>query len=138
MPLRIGSSLGIAVGVLGGLCVGLAMTAGAASPVAAPTTSDYEIVQATFSAEGETAEGTARCTAGKFVLGGGGRVLGEGTPRYTLVASDPVGPSGWTAAFVRMPEPESPPPLVPGSPPAEEEGQGETDFEVSAVCAAAR
>ncbi len=139
MPLRIGSSVGIAVGVLGGLCAGVAMTAGAVTPAAAPpATSDYEIVRATFSAEGETAESTARCTAGKFVLGGGGRVLGEGAPRYTLVASDPVGPSGWTAAFVRMPEPEPPPPLVPGSPPAEEEGETETEFEVSAVCAAAR
>jgi hypothetical protein len=136
MPLRIGSSVGIVAGVLGGLCAGLAMTAGAASPAAAPATSDYEIVRATFSAEGETAEGTARCSGGKFVLGGGGRVLGEGVPRYTLVASDPVGPSGWTAAFVRTPE-APPPPLVPGAPPPkEEENETETDFEVSAVCAA--
>jgi hypothetical protein len=138
MPLRMGWSLGIAVGALGGLCAGVAMTAGAVTPAAAPAASDYEIVRATFSAEGETAEGTARCTAGKFVFGGGGRVLGEGAPRYTLVASDPVGPSGWTAAFVRTPEAEPPPPLVPGSPPAEEEGETETDFEVSAVCAAMR
>jgi hypothetical protein len=48
------------------------------------------------------------------------------------VASDPVGPSGWTAAFVRTAEPPS---LVPGRPEKEEEG--ETEFEVSAVCALA-
>jgi hypothetical protein len=122
--------------VVAGVGAGVAVSADAAGPAGAPAASDYEIVRATFSAGGDTAEGTARCSGGKFVLGGGGRVLGEGVPRYTLVASDPIGPSGWTAAFVRAPEPEPPPPLVPGSPPAEEEGESETEFEVSAVCGA--
>ena len=133
MSLRLGSYVGMAVGVLAGLCAGVAVTASAAGP--APVSSDateYEIVRATFKAGGQTADGTARCSPGKFVFGGGGRVLGDGTPRYSLVASDPTGPSGWTAAFVRLPEPEGPP-LVPGQPSEEE---SETEFEITAVCAA--
>ncbi|MGH8972672.1 MAG: hypothetical protein ACRD0C_05650 [Acidimicrobiia bacterium] len=131
MPLRLRRSLVVLCTVLGGVGAGVAVSAGAASDGAAPSAFDYEIVRATFSAGGETAEGTARCSDGKFVFGGGGRVLGEGVPGYTLVASDPTGPSGWTAAFVRTAEPE--PPLVPGGPAEEED---ETEFEISAVCAA--
>ncbi len=136
MPLGVRRSLVLLCTAFGGLAAGLAVSAGAASPGVAPATADYEIVRATFSAAGETAEGTARCSGGKLVFGGGGRVLDEGVPRYTLVASDPTGPSGWTAAFVRTAEP--PPPLVPGTPPpeTEEESDAETEFEVSAVCAA--
>ena len=138
MALRTGSSLsvtaGLLAGLLGGLCAGVMVSAGAA-PSDPP--SGYEIVRATFSSGDETAEGTARCSDGTFVFGGGGRVLGEGVPGYTLVASDPTGPSGWTAAFVRTERPEESPPLLPGGQQAEEE-QPEIEFEVTAVCAPMR
>jgi len=135
MSLRFGSSVGIAVGLFGGLCAGVAVSAGAAGP--APQVSDYEIVRSTFSAGGETAAGSARCSDGKLVMGGGGRVLDEGARHYAIVASDPAGPSGWSAVFVRHPEgsvlPDRPAPGRPAS-----EGEGETQFEVSAVCAGVR
>ncbi|MGH9034348.1 MAG: hypothetical protein ACRD0O_01170 [Acidimicrobiia bacterium] len=142
MPFRIGSSLGIAAGLLGGLFAGLAVSAGAAAPnvptasqAPAPSATDYEIVRSTFSAKGQSADGTARCSEGKLVMGGGARVLDEGTRHYAIVASDPLGPSGWSATFVRHPEAEGSP-VVPGRPAPEEEG--ETEFEVTAVCAAVR
>lgn len=133
MSLRFGSSVGIAVGLLGGLCAGVVVSAGATGPQAAPPVANYEIVRATFSASGETAEGSARCSDGKLVMGGGGRVLDEGVRHYTMVASDPAGPSGWTAVFARHPEEGS---VIPGGPGSEREGK--TEFEVSAVCAAVR
>ncbi|MGH8993914.1 MAG: hypothetical protein ACRDYV_05485 [Acidimicrobiia bacterium] len=142
MPHRMRSSLGIAAGLLGGLLAGVMVSAGAA-PTDAPAPSDYEIVRSTFSASGESAEGTAQCSKGKLVLGGGARVLDDGVRHYAIVASDPMGPSGWSATFVRHPETRSEEtPIVPGAPGAEEEpedeGPGETDFEVSAVCAVVR
>jgi hypothetical protein len=130
MSLRIGSSVGIAVGLLGGLFAGVAVSAGATGPGAGPQVSDYEIVRSTFSGGGQTAEGSARCSEGKLVMGGGGRVLDEGARYYAMVASDPAGPSGWSAVFVRHPEE----PIIPGRPAPE--GEGETEFEVSAVCTA--
>ncbi|MGH9042084.1 MAG: hypothetical protein ACRDZ3_17835 [Acidimicrobiia bacterium] len=137
MPLRIGSSLGIAMGLFAGLLAGVAVSAGAAAPSTPPRT-DYEIVRATFSASGEAADGIARCSDGKLVMGGGGRVLDEGARNYAIVASDPAGPSAWTATFVRHPEStsSSPTPGLPGR--QEPEEPPETDFEVSAVCAAVR
>lgn len=132
MSLRIGSSVGIAVGLLGGLFAGVAVSAGATGPATGPQVSDYEIVRSTFSAGGQTAEGSARCSDGKLVMGGGGRVLDEGARHYAIVASDPTGPSGWSAVFVRHPEGS----VIPGGPAPE--GEGETKFEVSAVCAAVR
>jgi hypothetical protein len=132
MSLRIGSSVGIAVGLLGGLFAGVAVSAGATGPATGPPVSDYEIVRSTFSAGGQTAEGSARCSDGKLVMGGGGRVLDEGARHYAIVASDPAGPSGWSAVFVRHPEAS----IIPGAPAPE--GDGETEFEVSAVCAAVR
>jgi hypothetical protein len=134
MRLRIRPSLGIAFGLLGGLFAGVAMSAGATGSAAGPPVSDYEIVRATFSGTGPTAEGSARCSDGKLVMGGGGRVLDEGARLYAMVASDPAGPSGWSAVFVRHPE-GSEGPVIPGRPAPEE---GETEFEVSAVCAAVR
>jgi hypothetical protein len=133
MPLRIGASLGIAFGLLGGLLfAGVAVSAGTTGPAAASQVAGYEIVRSSFSAGGPTAEGSARCSAGKFVMGGGGRVLDEGALHYAMVASDPVGPSGWSATFVRHPEGS----VVPGA--SAPEKDGETEFEVSAVCAAVR
>lgn len=131
MPLRIRPSLGIAFGLLGGLFAGVAVSAGAAG-TAGPPVSDYEIVRSTFSAGGDTAEGSARCSQGKLVMGGGGRVLDEGGRHYAIVASDPAGPSGWSAVFVRHRESS----VIPGG--SAPEGDGETEFEVSAVCAAVR
>lgn len=150
MPFRIGSSLGIAAGLLGGLCAGLAVSAGAASPNApaaseapAPSGTDYEIVRSTFSDAGDSVDGTAACTRGKLVMGGGARVLDEGTKYYAIVASDPMGPSGWSATFARHPEAQAeaePGPVLPGAPPPDEEEQepAETGFEVTAVCAVVR
>jgi hypothetical protein len=135
MRLRIGPSLGIALGLLGGLFAGVAVSAGATGSAAGPPVSDYEIVRATFTAGGPTAEGSARCSEGKLVMGGGGRVLDEGMRLYAMVASDPAGPSSWSAVFVRHPE-GSEGPVIPGRPAPE--GEGETEFEVSAVCAAVR
>ncbi len=135
MPLRIGSFLGIAVALLAALGAGVAVSAGAASPGAAPAATDYEIVRSTFSAGGQMAEGTARCSDGKLVMGGGARVLDEGTRYYAIVASDPSGPSGWSATFVRHPEGSS---VLPGGPSSDEGEGGETDFEISAVCATVR
>jgi hypothetical protein len=132
MPLRIGASLGVAFGLLGGLFAGVAVNAGAAGPATGPPVSDYEIVRSTFSAAGQTAEGSARCSEGRLVMGGGGRVLDEGARHFAIVASDPVGPSGWSAVFVRHPEASA----IPGRPAPD--GEGETEFEVSAVCAAVR
>lgn len=132
MSLRIGPSLGVAFGLLGGLFAGVAVSAGATGPAAGPQVSDYEIVRSTFSARGQTAEGSARCSDGKLVMGGGGRVLDEGARYYAIVASDPAGPSGWSAVFVRHPEGS----IVPGGPASE--GERETEFEVSAVCTAVR
>lgn len=136
MRLRIGPSLGIALGLLGGLFAGVAVSAGATGSAAGPPVSDYEIVRATFSGTGPTAEGSARCSDGKLVMGGGGRVLDEGAQLYAMVASDPAGPSSWSAVFVRHPEGSGSGPVIPGRPAPEE--QGETEFEVSAVCAAVR
>jgi hypothetical protein len=133
MPLRIGSSLRIAAGLLAGLLAGLGagvmVSAGAAS--SDPRAENYEIVRSTFSGGGESAEGTAMCSKGKLVMGGGGRVLDEGIRHYAIVASDPLGPSGWSVTFVRHPEAESRPILPGGS--AQEEAKAE--FEVTAVCA---
>lgn len=133
MPLRIGSSLGIAAALLGGLCTGVAVSAGAASN--GPAAADYEIVRSTFSSRGQTAEGMARCSDGKLVMGGGARVLDEGIQHYAIVASDPAGPSGWSATFARHPEGSS---VLPGGPSSGEGDEGETEFEISAVCAAVR
>lgn len=132
MPLRIGPSLGVAIGLLGGLFAGVAVSAGATGPAAGPPVSDYEIVRSTFSAGEQVVEGSARCSQGKLVMGGGGRVLDEGALDYAIVASDPVGPSGWSATFVRHQEAS----IIPGGPAPE--GDGETEFEVSAVCAVVR
>ncbi len=52
-----------------------------------------------------------------------------------MVASDPTGPTGWSATFVRHPEGGAPP-VGPGNGAPEEDG--ETEFEVTAVCAAVR
>lgn len=134
MPLRIGSSSRIAAGVLAGLCAGLGagvvMSAGAAP--GDRHSEDYEIVRSTFSGAGDEEEGSALCSKGKLVMGGGGRVLDEGTRHYALVASDPVGPAGWSATFVRHPEANGSP-IGPGNGASED---GRTDFEVTAVCAA--
>ena len=144
MPLRIGSSLRVTAGVtagllLGGLGAGAMVSAGAA-PDDAPA-ANYEIVRSSFSDAGESVEGTAVCSKGKLVMGGGARVLDEGTKHYAIVASDPLGPSGWSATFVRHPEgrPEKEPILPPGPGAEQEEEQpAETGFEVTAVCAAVR
>ena len=135
MPLRIGSSLGIAAGVLAGLGAGAAVRVEAVS--SDPPAEDYEIVRSTFSERGDTAEGTAVCSNGKLVMGGGGRVLDEGIRHYALVASDPLGPSGWSATFARHPEAEERP-VVPAGPAPAQDGGGETEFEITAVCAAVR
>ena len=137
MSHRLRRNVGVLAGTLGGLFAGWAVSAGAAGPAATPTprASDYEIVRATFTAGGPTAEGSARCSEGKLVMGGGGRVLDEGMRLYAMVASDPAGPSSWSAVFVRHPE-GSEGPVIPGRPAPE--GEGETEFEVSAVCAAVR
>ena len=130
MPLR--RSLFAVIGTLSGVLAGVAVSAGAASPADGPPVSDYEIVRSTFSAGGETAEGSARCSNGKLVMGGGARVLDEGARHYVIVASDPAGPFGWSAVFIRHPEAS----VIPGGPASE--GEGEMEFEVSAVCAAVR
>jgi hypothetical protein len=130
--------------LLGGLSAGVMVSAGAA--LDDPPAADYEIVRSSFSDGGQSVEGTARCSNGKLVMGGGARVLDEGTMYYAIVASDPLGPSGWSATFARHPETEAeaePSPIVPGTPapgpgPEEEEEPGETEFEVSAVCATIR
>ena len=108
--------------------------------------SGYEIARNTFLTAGankETSvEGTATCSSGKLVLGGGGRVIRGDQTAWHLSASEPAGPTTWTAVFTRTPpppEPEEPEPLLP-TPAAQEEPtpQGESQFEVSAVCAVLR
>jgi hypothetical protein len=144
MPLRFGSSPGIAAGVVagllvGGLVAGVVVSAGAAPD--SPPASQYEIVRSTFSDHTDPVEGTAVCSKGKLVMGGGARVLDEGTKHYTIVASDPMGPSGWSASFARHPEARAEEtPIVPGAPGGEQEEEqpAETEFEVTAVCAAVR
>lgn len=157
MSIGVRRSFGVLVGIAAGLMAGLAVGAGAA-PEGSPRPSDYEIVRTTFHAGERTAEGTARCSSGKLVMGGGARVVTGNGLDYAIVASDPTGPYGWTAAFVRPEEeppaeepaeeePEEDPPLVPGVPatgedPDQEDGGEEeeaeatkAEFEVSAVCA---
>jgi hypothetical protein len=94
--------------------------------------SNYEIVRATFSAHGRTAIGTATCSPGKLVLGGGGRPLDEDATSYLLRASEPAGPSAWSVGFIR---PENSP--LPSDDQPIGEGQ-DVHFEVSAVCAQIR
>lgn len=109
--------------------------------------SGYEIVRANFLATEDTVDGTARCSDGKMVLGGGGRVIEDDHRRYLLAASEPAGPSGWTAVFVRAPEPPAAreePPRLPGPPSGDDGDEGspppepEAHFEVSAICAVLR
>ena len=135
MPLRIGSSLGLAMGLLGGLLAGVAVSAGAAAPSAPPGLTTRSSGPPS-PARARRRTGPRRCSDGKLVMGGGGRVLDEGARWYAIVASDPAGPSAWTATFVRHPEQESSTPGLPGRQAPEEPPV--TDFEVSAVCAAVR
>lgn len=160
MSIGVHRSFGVLIGIAAGLLAGVAVGAGAA-PEESPRPSDYEIVRTTFHAGERTAEGTASCSEGKLVMGGGGRVVTGNGLGYTIVASDPTGPYGWTATFARPEEeppeeapaetePEEDPPTLPGVPAAGEEPEqdgGEEDpedetaeerkaeFEVSAVCA---
>ncbi len=162
MPLRLRTLVATALALGGAVWAGAAMAQSETGPPAGGELSGYEIVRANFLASDDRAEGTARCSPGKMVLGGGARVIDEDQTRYLLTASEPAGPSGWTAVFVRAPEPPAPEPesgpdpllpdptgpdeFGPGEPgpdePDPDEGteaeESETHFEVSAVCATLR